>query len=267
MQQQALDLFLNTVVYAALVGLVFAPLEKIAPLRDPKRRAFALDVWFATAGAAIARLAIFALGGLVLAIVKALAYVGPLADVPAYVSLPIGLVCFELAGYAYHRAAHASPWLFRLHAVHHSSTEMDWLAGFRQHPLEIALMTLVQNLPLVLLGLPVGSHFVVALLLRLNTSFVHSNVQTPAWLASLLATPTFHHRHHDRDAPNANYATLLPWIDRLFGTWSSERAERFGLAGDDGAESSFWRMLLIRPRRLAEPNDSTAARATDNSPV
>jgi sterol desaturase/sphingolipid hydroxylase (fatty acid hydroxylase superfamily) len=36
-----------------------------------------------------------------------------------------------------------------------------------------------------------------------------------------VTTPAFHHWHHTNDGPDLidkNYASMLPWIDRLFGT-------------------------------------------------
>jgi hypothetical protein len=138
---------------------------------------------------------------------------------------------------------------------------MDWLAGFRQHPVEIALMTVAQNLPLVVLGLPLGTHAVVALLLQLNTIFVHSNLKTPRALEWVVATPRFHHRHHDRDAPLANYASLFPWIDRLFGTCSSSSAGPVGLPAGALSASSFWALLVapLRPARRTAPDPRSRA--------
>jgi sterol desaturase/sphingolipid hydroxylase (fatty acid hydroxylase superfamily) len=51
---------------------------------------------------------------------------------------------------------------------------------------------------------------------------IHANVR---WrfgiLESLLASPAFHHWHHTNDSEhiNKNYASMLPWVDRLFGTF------------------------------------------------
>src|SRR6185369_4514684 len=148
----------------------------------------------------------------------------------AIADVATGLLLFELGGYAYHRLAHRVPWMWRLHEVHHSSEAMDWLASFRQHPVEALLMTLAQNAPLVLLHVPLGAHGVVLALLKLNTVFVHANVRVPAgpWTL-ILATPRFHHRHHQRGGPVRNYAALFPFIDRLFGTHSDERAAAFGV--------------------------------------
>src|SRR5690606_2451125 len=124
------------------------------------------------------------LGGLLATVQAASAEVGlgpasPLADLPAMVRVGLGLLVFELGGYAYHRLAHRVPALWRLHAVHHSAPAMDWLAAFRQHPLEIVLMTIAQNVPIVMLGVPLGEHAIVVLLLAVNTVFVHANLRVP----------------------------------------------------------------------------------------
>jgi sterol desaturase/sphingolipid hydroxylase (fatty acid hydroxylase superfamily) len=244
------EIAVGPLLYAALVAAVFVPLEAFAPLRRNARLRIALrtDVLFATLGAVLTRGALFVLAGATLHATDALALEGPLADLPALVAIPLGLAYFELAGYAYHRLAHRSSFLFRFHAVHHSSTTMDWLAGFRQHPLEIAAMTLVQNLPLVLLGLPLGEHALVVLVLRLNTLFVHSNTRTPCWLGWFVATPRFHHRHHDVEGHRANFATLFPWIDRMFGTFDRRDGERFGLEAAPRPEPGFF-ALLVAPFR------------------
>ena len=40
-------------------------------------------------------------------------------------------------------------------------------------------------------------------------------------LEHVVATPAFHHAHHSEDPRrfNSNYASLLPLLDRIFGTW------------------------------------------------
>lgn len=51
--------------------------------------------------------------------------------------------------------------------------------------------------------------------------FIHANLRWRfGWLESLVATPAFHHWHHTRDGQiNQNYAAMLPWLDRVFGTF------------------------------------------------
>jgi sterol desaturase/sphingolipid hydroxylase (fatty acid hydroxylase superfamily) len=71
---------------------------------------------------------------------------------------------------------------------------------------------------------------VVVVTLRLATVFVHANLRVPEgpwnWF---VATPRFHHRHHQAGGITGNYASLLPAVDRIFGTYRSETATVFGL--------------------------------------
>ena len=125
---------------------------------------------------------------------------------------------------------------------------MDWLASFRQHPLEIILVTLAQNAPLVLLGVPLGAHAAVLVALKLATVFVHSNVRVPIGpLRFVVATPRFHHRHHQRDGAVANFASFLPLLDVLFGSYSDETTDAFGV--DRKLPDSFVGLLLAPFRR------------------
>jgi sterol desaturase/sphingolipid hydroxylase (fatty acid hydroxylase superfamily) len=234
------ELAREVLCFAGLAALAFMPLEHLWPMHASRgqasdgarqvqlRSGFVADILFATLGQLAAR-AVLALGlGFVLVWLDSVGLRRPLfafvgeRHVRTALELAVGLVVFELAGYAYHRLAHASPWLWRLHAVHHSSERLDWLASFRQHPLELVLMTVVQNAPLALLGLPLATHLAVLLLLRLHTVLVHANLALPAgpW-GELIALPRFHHRHHEPNAPTCNYASLFPLVDRLFGTRSS----------------------------------------------
>ena len=229
-------LVIEPVLFAALAGLSFAPLEHLFAARASARQKFVADLWFASAGQLLLQLLLTLVVGQLLARLEPFALERTLSSQLVSESwqtacdVALGIVLFELLGYVYHRLAHGVPWLWRLHAVHHSSETMDWLAAFRQHPLEIALVTLVQNAPLVLLGIPLGSHALVLLLLKVNTVFVHANVRVPTQLAWLLATPAFHHRHHQCEGAAKNFASLFPWIDRAFGSFSAEPAQRFGVS-------------------------------------
>jgi len=83
----------------------------------------------------------------------------------------------------------------------------------------------------VLLGVPLGAHATVLVGLKLATVFVHSNIRVPIGpLRFVVATPRFHHRHHQRDGGAANFASFLPFIDLLFGSHSDATSDRFGVA-------------------------------------
>jgi sterol desaturase/sphingolipid hydroxylase (fatty acid hydroxylase superfamily) len=249
-----IGLVARPLLFVALAALAFLPLEHVAAAHPLRRRRFATDLAFATVGQVLVRLGLVMITGWVLARLDGAALDRPLlagiGDRRArfVADVLVGLLLFELGGYAYHRLAHAVPALWRLHEIHHSSETMDWLASFRQHPIEILLVTLAQNVPLVLLGVPLAAHATLLVALKLATVFVHSNVRVPLRpLRFLVATPRFHHRHHQRGGPIANFASFLPLIDLLCGSYSDAASHRFGV--DRRLPDSFLGLLLAPLRR------------------
>lgn len=238
--------------YFLLIGLIFAPLERLFPAHE-RRRDLKMDLAFGTLGAILVAFAVPLIAG------KSLGSLWHYSlldfDQGAFrttwlghlLMFAVGVFLFELVGYLYHRAAHTNALLWRLHRIHHSAEEMDWLTSFRQHPLEIVLMTVLQNAPLVLMGLSLGDHALVLLFIKANAVFVHSNLQIPSgpW-SRIFAMPHFHHTHHrygDANQRVVNYAAMFPWIDQLFGTYSDRRSKTFGLA--EKTPRSFVRALLL----------------------
>lgn len=152
---------------------------------------------------------------------------------PRAVQVVVVLLLADLVGYWWHRAEHAVPALWRLHAVHHSSEQLDWLAGLRRHPLGGALSKLALFVPVTLLGFPPDVLGGGAVLLGLWAVMLHANVRFRfPRLRGWVATPDFHHWHHALELHGAghNFAGLFPLWDRLFGTWHlpAGRPERYG---------------------------------------
>ena len=150
------------------------------------------------------------------------------------------LVAADLLGYLGHRAFHRRP-LWRIHAVHHSAVDLDWLAATRVHPLNEIGMRLFQVVPLYLLGFRGGALAAVAPLLTIWAVVVHDNLR---WnlgpLRYVIVSPAFHRWHHssEDEGLDKNFAGLFPWIDALFGTLHLPRdrqPERFGLRLHFGA--------------------------------
>jgi sterol desaturase/sphingolipid hydroxylase (fatty acid hydroxylase superfamily) len=153
-------------------------------------------------------------------------------------ALPLGwrfvasLVVGEVGFYWGHRWSHEIPFLWRFHSIHHSAEEMDWLVNTRAHPVDMVFTRLCGFIPMYLVGLtqPVGRTLDVVPLLVIVTGiawgfFIHSNLK---WrlgpLEWLVSTPAFHHWHHTFDEPlNRNFASMLPWVDRIFGTYYQPR--------------------------------------------
>lgn len=147
---------------------------------------------------------------------------------PAWLAWALTFLVLDFTSYLLHRLAHALPWLWRLHAIHHSDTELDATTTHRHHPLEAAVGALLQ-LPvlLLLLGAPPLAVLAYAVAQTVVSTFAHGNFSLgPAgqrWLGWLLVTPDFHRMHHsaERRFTNSNYGMLLSCWDRWLGTASA----------------------------------------------
>lgn len=155
--------------------------------------------------------------------------------------LPQLLLCVlvaDLAQYGTHRAYHEVPFLWRFHAVHHSVKTMDWLAGSRQHMLELIATRVCVLAPLYILGFSEAVMNGYILIVGFQAVFNHANVHLP-WgpLKYLVVTPDFHHWHHasDAEAIDRNYAAHYAFLDYLFGTAVKSTRKfpaRYGVVGD-----------------------------------
>lgn len=127
----------------------------------------------------------------------------------------------DLAEYAVHRTFHRVGFLWKFHAVHHSSRAMDWLAGSRLHLVDIVVTRALAFIPLYVLGFSQAPVYAYLVFVGFHAVFIHANVRFRfGWLAQVVGTPRFHHWHHSSSAEalDRNFAVHLPWIDRLFGT-------------------------------------------------
>lgn len=145
-----------------------------------------------------------------------------ISGLPVVLQVVLLIFAADLVQYFTHRAFHEVPWLWKFHAVHHSSEHMDWLAGSRSHFLEIVIDRSLVMVPLYLLGPDKAALDGYVLFAAVQAVFVHANVRVPFGpLKYLLTTPQFHHWHHSSDKPaiDTNYAVHLPIYDKLFGTY------------------------------------------------
>ncbi len=148
------------------------------------------------------------------------------------------LILSDLCFYAAHRLSHAVPLLWRFHAVHHSSEQLDWLATYRVHPVDQIVNSTVIILPAIVLGFSPVPLLVYALIYRIHSPLLHSNIRFDIGpFANVLTSPRFHHWHHadHAEAHDRNFAGQLSFLDRLFGTHYAppERSlpTRYGIGG------------------------------------
>jgi sterol desaturase/sphingolipid hydroxylase (fatty acid hydroxylase superfamily) len=141
---------------------------------------------------------------------------------PAVLRFVLVILAADAVEYASHRAYHEVPWLWRIHAIHHSPQTMDWLSGSRLHFLEPLVTRALVLVPIFLLGFPQDTIFAYLIFISVQSVLIHSNIKMNlGWLRYVIVTTQFHHWHHasDTEAIDKNYTAHTPIFDLLFGTW------------------------------------------------
>lgn len=147
-------------------------------------------------------------------------------DLPAWAGLALDLLLLDLWAYAWHRANHEWPLLWRFHRVHHLDEFLDTTSAVRFHPGEVLISALARTPLIVLADVEIASILLFDTLVLLAALFHHSNLRLPSafeWaLRFVTVTPSHHwvHHHAVRADTDSNYGTVLTVWDRLFRSWS-----------------------------------------------
>lgn len=167
---------------------------------------------------------------------------------PWLVQFFLAVLVADLCEYAIHRAFHSVPFLWRFHAIHHSSKGLDWIAGSRAHIVEDVVLRGLMFIPMMW---AFSQDIIVAYLLfvTVHATWAHANFwPSIKWLEPWLVVPRFHHWHHTSqiDAIDKNFAIHFPWIDKLFGTYyfpAEGWPETYGLHNEE-IPKGFWRQAF-----------------------
>jgi alkylglycerol monooxygenase len=144
----------------------------------------------------------------------------------------LATVALDFIAYWAHRAYHAVPLLWAMHAVHHQSHEFNMATGIRAPWLQ-PLMYAPFAAALALTGVPGEVMGPVYLLQQVYKLLAHSTY--PGHLGPLeylLCTPRRHavHHRHEPTAVHGNFGGLLLVWDQLFGTLHEPEGEpQYGL--------------------------------------
>jgi sterol desaturase/sphingolipid hydroxylase (fatty acid hydroxylase superfamily) len=274
----ALGSYRGNLLGIVALALVFVLAERVFALRrhSPLRRGWRTDIAHFLVNRAFSTIVLIVLVG----VATGLRLLGPsealttIDGQSVWVQFAEALVVVELGSYWGHRMMHSVPFLWRIHQLHHSSTELDWLSAFRRHPIEVVLSHAWTVFPLFVLGFAPSVCGGVFLIGTFQAFFVHANIRFRFGpLSQIVATPEFHHWHHADDlaSRDSNFAFLLPTVDRLFGTLylpRHQRPERYGI--DDSPPDGYLRQLAWpfteervdaheRPRRRGVDSRSTSA--------
>lgn len=264
---------LLTLGLGVLCAIVLTPAERWAPAQKQPlvwRKGLLLDVmyWFCTP------LLTRCITGAVLAVLMlAVAYAigferipkdfllhgfGPLAKQPVWLQCFEVLLISDFVDYWTHRTLHRGK-LWRIHAIHHSPLEMNWISSARVHPLNDLITRSFQMLPIIGLGFSALAVVSVVPLVSFYVMFLHSNIR---WgfgpLRWVLVSPAYHRWHHtsDEQGIDKNFGGIFPIWDLLFGTAYFPRGElprNYGLKGKQIPES-FWEHMVFPFRGGEEAN-------------
>ena len=156
---------------------------------------------------------------------------------------------FVLSGvnFAYHRATHALPLLWRIsHQIHHSPQRVDISGSVLFHPFEMVVQVLLQLfVTVVVLGLVPLAAALTGVVAAFYGLFQHWNVRTPQWLGYLIQRPEAHCVHHRLGLHAYNYGDL-PWWDLLFGTFRNPREFRGECGFEAPADRALGAMIAWR---------------------
>ena len=152
---------------------------------------------------------------------------GPLAALPLWAQMIIFLVGGDIILYWTHRWFHGRR-MWKYHAVHHSSEELEWISAARFHPVELFLRSVAADVIMLVIGISPNVLVVLGPLTIAHSAFVHANLDwTLGPFKYVIAGPVFHRWHHtaaDRGGEK-NYASTFPILDIIFGTFYMPKGE------------------------------------------
>ena len=151
-------------------------------------------------------------------------------ELPALVSVVLTILLLDLARYGIHLMMHSTPFLWRLHRLHHTDQDMDFSTELRVHPFELLVGAALSFAFIIVVGPPVLGLLLFATVFAVQAFWTHSNVRFPAAVDRVVrlvfTTPEVHRIHHSVDLreSNSNFGAMFTFWDRIFGTFVEQPA-------------------------------------------
>jgi len=145
---------------------------------------------------------------------------------PGWLAIPITMATLDFVSYAWHRANHQLPFLWRFHRVHHSDLSFTTSTALRFHPGELLLSLPIRLAVIVLLGPPVLAILAFEITFAVSNLIEHGDIRLPhtveRGLSAVVVTPALHRRHHWRGPSElaTNFGTISTLWDRALQTYA-----------------------------------------------
>jgi sterol desaturase/sphingolipid hydroxylase (fatty acid hydroxylase superfamily) len=175
---------------------------------------------------------------------------GPLATLPLAAQMIIFMIGEDIILYWTHRLFHRER-LWKYHAVHHSSEELEWISAARFHPINLFLGSVMADVVMLLLGISPNVFVVLGPITIAHSAFVHANLNwTLGPFKYVIASPVFHRWHHTaaERGGEKNFASTFPVLDLIFGTFympAGELPDKYGI--DEREYPETFGAQLLRP--------------------
>jgi sterol desaturase/sphingolipid hydroxylase (fatty acid hydroxylase superfamily) len=179
---------------------------------------------------------------------------GPLSHLPLWLQAIGYLVATDFVLYWIHRGFHRG-FLWKYHAVHHASEDLDWISASRFHPVNLALGTGLVDVVALLCGISPDIFLVIGPFNIITSCMVHANLNwTFGPLRAVFVSPVFHRWHHASAVCDKNFASTFSLWDVMFGTYHMPAGELPGGYGiDDKAMPEGLMPQLLYPLLQREP--------------
>lgn len=147
---------------------------------------------------------------------------GLFIELPLLIQVVLALLLRDVCQYWIHRTFHMQSQLWRFHAIHHSTTEMDWLSSARTHPIDGVALLVIVTAAVYLLGFSTQVFAILAVFSTVYNAMIHANVRwTFGPLKYIFVSPIFHRWHHTspEEGGNRNFSPTFAFLDIIFGTY------------------------------------------------
>lgn len=184
---------------------------------------------------------------------------GPVSTLPLWFQAVLYLVGTDFMLYWSHRAFHQGV-LWKYHAVHHATRDLEWISAARFHPLNLAFGVAAADIVALLCGISPEIFIVMGPVNTLASCLVHANLNwTFGPLRHVIASPVFHRWHHDEKTYDRNFAGSLSLWDWMFGTYYMPQGalpDSYGIGDDNMPEGLLAQIVYpLIQREKASAND------------
>jgi len=186
------------------------------------------------------------------------------ARLPFWAGFAIFLLVKDLGEYFFHRAQHRIPFLWAMHALHHSDPEMAALTAQRHFWGDQLLkqLTIWPVAVMVIAPTPamLGAYGLVSLWNFLTHADLSLDFGRWSWVIN---SPAYHRRHHSRlpEHYDSNFAALLPIFDVICGSYHQPQGfppTGLARAPQSLGEVLIWPLIWNRPASTPEAAAPTA---------